>query len=805
MGLTTLTREGRLDLPDGSTVVVIPMYGQHERFAQCLASVLAHTPHEVPIVIADDASPDPASRLWAEHLAREGCLTHAVHWARGEEHAGFVSVCNAAFAMASRADVVLLNSHCVVAAGWLEGLYAALLSDASIATATPLTNHGGIVSVPHRNTPVAALPQDTTLEAAAVNLRHVSRRLRPRVPTAIGHCFLIRRAALDLVGAFDEAFAPGYGAEIDFSQRCTAAGMQHVVADDVLVLHRGDDTFADDADDMLANGAGPADATDDADGAKDMDEARSELRMRHEQLLNRRYPFYLQTMEECATSTDNRLARALAIARTAILGPGVTVDVRCLGPILTGTQLHALELVHALWRTREVRLRLLVPDDLGAYAQPIIDSMIGVQTIREHQITAQIGRDPIVHRPFQASSLRDLALLELLGERLVVTHQDLIAYRNPGYFETPQQWEAFRELTREALGTASMVLFFSRHAADDALTEDLVPPERVRVAKIGVDHELTALEIDPRTPPVAGELSGAPFLLCLGTDFKHKNRVFALRLVHALQQRHGWQGRLVFCGPHVTSGSSAGQEAAWLASRPGVARAVVDVAAVDESGKRWLLSHATAIVYPTTYEGFGLVPFEAAAAGVPCLFAHVSSLTELFAPDAATMTPWDPAQTADRVVPLLQDGPERSAHLSLLTAAAVGLTWDQTASAILDAYQEAMALPGRDLTRIPEKHIPDARYWALRHQIGPTGMSLVGAGEPLLPERTQRALAALARRPLTRGPLLTVLHALHRLTPKRGKRPASSALEPPATAPSGEETGTDPQIEVVRSLERSSA
>jgi GT2 family glycosyltransferase len=121
MGLITLTREERLDLPDGSTAVVVRVHGQHERFAQCLTSVLAHTPHEVPILIADDASPDPANRLWAEHLEREGCLTHAVHWARGEEHVGFVGVCNAAFAMASRADVVLLDSHCVVAAGCSRG------------------------------------------------------------------------------------------------------------------------------------------------------------------------------------------------------------------------------------------------------------------------------------------------------------------------------------------------------------------------------------------------------------------------------------------------------------------------------------------------------------------------------------------------------------------------------------------------------------------------------------------------------------------------------------------------------------
>ena len=41
------------------------------------------------------------------------------------------------------------------------------------------------------------------------------------------------------------------------------------------------------------------------------------------------------------------------------------------------------------------------------------------------------------------------------------------------------------------------------------------------------------------------------------------------------------------------------------------------------------------MLYPTVQEGFGLVPFEAARAGVPCLFAAQTSLAEVLPREAA--------------------------------------------------------------------------------------------------------------------------------------------------------------------------
>src|SRR5215210_3849447 len=200
-----------------------------------MSSVLANTGADVPILVADDAGPDPASRAWLGKLEEQGRLAHRVFYLRQPENLGFVGNVNVAFATAPTADMVVLNSDCVVAASWLDRLRGAAHSDSLIATASTLTNHGGIVSVPYRSTPVGSLPHGVTFERAAALVRQSSPQLRPRIPVAAGRCLYVRRTALDLVGGFDDAHAPGYGEDVDFSQRCVVHGLVHVLADDVLV------------------------------------------------------------------------------------------------------------------------------------------------------------------------------------------------------------------------------------------------------------------------------------------------------------------------------------------------------------------------------------------------------------------------------------------------------------------------------------------------------------------------------------------------------------------------------------------
>jgi glycosyltransferase involved in cell wall biosynthesis len=709
------TPSDRLAVARGDAVVCIPLHGGHEHFVRCLHSVLQHTAPEVPILICDDASPDGRSLRWVRELAAGEDGEHGehhVHYLRHERNLGFPANVNAAFACADPADVVILNSDCVVAGGWLDGLRDAAYSDSRVASASALSNNASLLTVPDRGRPSAGLPAGWTLEQAAAAVRAGSLRLHPRLPTAIGHCAYVRRSALELVGGFDEAFSPGYGEEVDFSQRCLRAGLSHVAADEVLVAHHGGASLAPDG-------------------------RRNPIQDAHERIIATRYPYYHEAVGALERERHGPLARALGAARRTLLGLSVTIDARILSGPPTGTQLQLLEVIAALSRAGGLRIAVILPEDPGAYPLAALSELPGVRLLDRHE-AEELGPADIVHRPYQVAVDEDLSFLAPLGDRLIVTQLDLIAYHNPSYFESWRKWQGYRRLTRSALGVADHVLFLSAHGRAEALEEDLLDPARASVLHLGVDHRLHAAGAAPEPPRGAERLpQDAEAILCLGTDFRHKNRVFALRLLRVLRERHGWEGRLVLAGPHVARGSSASEETVELAAGPGLAGAVVELGAVSEAEKAWLYQRAALVLYPTVHEGFGLVPFEAAEHDTPCLWAPVTSLAELLPAEAAGLVPWDAELGARAALELLRDPAARERNLARIRAAAARLTWDATAARLLEIYRATCDAPATPAGAI------DRREGVMQGVLSEDGMRLVGP-DGALPSELERPLLALA-------------------------------------------------------------
>ncbi len=150
---------------------------------------------------------------------------------------------------------------------------------------------------------------------------------------------------------------------------------------------------------------------------------------------------------------------------------------------------------------------------------------------------------------------------------------------------------------------------------------------------IGVDHAVVLPAAAPVPPPGAEALAGeVELMVCASaTDFAHKNRLFALEVLAELQRRHDWPGRLVLAGPHVRYGSSREPTSSVrLDASPRLAAAVIALGRGQRGGQGVAAgAGARLVLYPTVHEGFGLIPFEAAAAGVPCLWAAGTALREL--------------------------------------------------------------------------------------------------------------------------------------------------------------------------------
>ena len=647
---------------------------------------------------------------------------HPIVWVPGE---GPAQTLRAAADGAGRADLVVALPGVELFGDWLPRLAAAARSDTAIATASAMLSGGPWAPSP--------LPARALGQAAAV-VAEGSARLRPRIGEPLAGCVLLRRAAIDAAGIADVTASPA-AALADFGERCTALGLGHVLADDVLADGRP---------------AAPAPA-----------EAAA---------LDARHP-HRPAARELDMRPESPLAHAVLVAGRGLDKLSVTIDARALGPTRAGTQVHALELIAALGRTGRVDLRVITPPDLDPRARAALELIEGLELL-PYERAAREPPPPtdIVHRPNQVFSAADLALLLPLGHRIVVTHQDLIAYRIPSYHESVEDWQRYRRITRETLAAADHVVFFSEHARTDARADALVDPATASVVPIGVDHRVgPAGDRVPRRPPALPD-DGAPYLLCLGADLRHKNLAFAARLAAALHADHAWDGRLVLAGPSAVVGAEA--------RRDDDRSTVTRLGPVCEDEKAWLLAHAAAVVYPTLYEGFGLIPFEAAAAGTPCLFAAQTALAEVLPPDTALLVAWDAQASARAVAPLLREGSARAAHVAALREAAAAYRWDDTALALLSLYEDVLATPPRELRRAPrerlvlEQRLAEEwqRHLAFREHIGSDGLGLVGPGG-VLEAPDQRALLALLSSRALRRPMLRTMRAAYALALRLRLRP----------------------------------
>jgi glycosyltransferase involved in cell wall biosynthesis len=676
---------------------------------------MAASPPEGAVVCVLGAPTPAAAQALAAHTAADApVLVVGGHDTElpGRPPARGVESLRAALEAATGSDVAFLATAAVVTDGWLHRLAEASHSDSTVGSSTAL----------ELRDPAAASRVAARLRADAAG---TPARIAPR-PSL---CAYVRAEALAGVGPPDGSLAPP-AAVVDLLDRMLAMGFQHVLAGTAAV-------------------AGPPVALDQSDLAA----------------LTERFPWIAEPDDAPEPLFTPALARPLAAARRAEHGLDVTLDIRLLGSELSGAQIHVLETVGALARSGSVRLRLVVSDDrLGGEPQRLLERLDMVELLPETVLLGgtETPRTAVVHRPVQVAVAQDVELLRDLGGRIVVTQQDLIAYRNPSYHADPDLWLHYRRATRLALAMCDAAVVLSRHTLDDLLADDLIEPGRAKVLPISAEPAIALPTAEPRPPEGMPDLER--FIVCLGNDFLHKNRTFAIRLLGALRER-GWPGGLVLVGARMEYGSSFDDEEALLQARPELEGVVARLGPVDEARKAWLYGQAAAVVYPTTYEGFGLVPFEAGRAGVPCLFAPQAALGEVLPREAAVLVPWDEQASAERALPLLAASPERTRHVELLRRAADGLpSWDDHATALLDVYERVALAPERESRVIAaqalEREAELARWYDLRDELGEDAFSLVTEGR--FPPDVQRALLSVVTRPRLRRAMFTALRGLYR-------------------------------------------
>ena len=663
--------------PADAPVVVVPVFNAYTDVVECIESLLAHTAGDVPLVIIDDGSDDQRIADLLGSLAAQ----RGFRYVRKRTNEGFVATMNLAFEWTTPRDVVLVNSDVIVPPDWLERLRDAAYAHTTTATATPLTNHGSILSVPYRNTPTSHLPRGLTAAELDRRIRAGSLKAYPVLPTAIGHCTYFKRQALTAVGYFDPVFSPGYGEEVDFSQRAVMAGFRHVAADDLFVFHKGSRSFGGEQDRIR--------------GA-----SLRGMRRTHERKIATRYPWYHPWVQIVERGTRTPLAQALDTARIAGIGMHIAVDATSVNGVVTGTQMVTLELVRSLCLCKDpnAHFHLIIQDGLDRRhlcgIDDFVDDVVPLSAVQNRHLAYDL-----IHRPFQVHTTEELNFLKQVAHRCIVTQLDFISYSNPSYFPRTEDWMKYRTLTSTMFGSVDGVVFISRDARNDAKHLGFaIPDERSCVTYVGIDHHIEGDATDRQESyPKACALPDGPFLLMLGTNFRHKNRIYAMRLFGALVDRYGWHGSMVFAGPTAHTGGSETEEALERMKNPALESRIHYLEHVDEAEKWRVLRRAALVLYPSIHEGFGMVPFEAAAVGTPTIATRLTSLPEVLGDEVLSLDLHDIAADAEKIWSIMTDPVVASRQVECVNAQAAAFTWNSIAKRTWEFYHRVLRQPRRSV------------------------------------------------------------------------------------------------------------
>jgi glycosyltransferase involved in cell wall biosynthesis len=181
-----------------------------------------------------------------------------------------------------------------------------------------------------------------------------------------------------------------------------------------------------------------------------------------------------------------------------------------------------------------------------------------------------------------------------------------------------------------------------------------------------------------------------PYFLYVGTLEPRKNLARALR-AFARAFPEGAGPRFVLVGERGWKYEEILREAA----RPELAGRVHFLGYVAEELLPLLYTHATALVYPSLYEGFGLPVVEAMACGTPVLTSRSSSLAEVAAEAALLVDPADETALCEAMRALAQDADLRGRLAASGLGRAREFSWQRTGTETVAAYRAALEAPAR--------------------------------------------------------------------------------------------------------------
>lgn len=240
----------------------------------------------------------------------------------------------------------------------------------------------------------------------------------------------------------------------------------------------------------------------------------------------------------------------------------------------------------------------------------------------------------LVHFPTQAGLLTKIPS--------IYQPWDLQHLHYPQYF-SEMEFKAREACYRAFCSQAKYVCVQTQWGKDDLIKKFSLDPDKIKVIRWGSN-------CDQRFMPSAAVLSqivarlNLPerFLFYPAVTWEHKNHAVIIRALRSLKDAHGVKMPVCFSG----SATSFRRNIERLSAELGVSDQIRHLGFLPAEELQAVYASATALVFPSKFEGFGLPLLEAFQAGIPVLSSNASVLPEVGQEGALYFEPDSPEQLA---------------------------------------------------------------------------------------------------------------------------------------------------------------
>ena len=270
----------------------------------------------------------------------------------------------------------------------------------------------------------------------------------------------------------------------------------------------------------------------------------------------------------------------------------------------------------------------------------------------------------------------------------LVYHHDVLHRDHPELFSPLElRW---RSVAYDlAARRATVVLTPSEHSREKIVEHLGVRADRVVSIPHGVDRRRFRPEPEPNEDDQLARLRLPDrFFFYPASLWPHKNH---RRLLSAFARLEDRDLHLLLSG--ATFGRV--QDLLEEAGRLGLGGRVRHLGFIAEDDLPGVYRRATALVFPSRYEGFGTPPLEAMACGCPVASSGVASLVEVCGDAALELDPEDSEQMSAALDRISKDEQLRADFRRKGLKQAASFSWRRTAEAHLDAYRLAVSVGPR--------------------------------------------------------------------------------------------------------------